>query len=70
MVPRKVVTMPDLTGGYLGNGRGNTRVLDAILARPGVTWKGPAGILAHELFTKNIIPNAKAHSAYHRSHCN
>jgi len=62
--------MPDLTGGYLGNGRGNTRVLDAILARPGVTWKAPAGTLAHELFTKNFMPYAKVHWAYHGSQCN
>jgi hypothetical protein len=62
--------MPDLTGGYLGDGRGNTGVLDVILAHPGVTWKGPAGTLAHELFTKNFMPYAKAHWAYHGSQCN
>ena len=62
--------MPDLTGGYRGKGNGNTRVLEAILARPAVTWKGPAGTLAHELFTKNFMPYAKAHWSYHGSNCN
>ncbi len=67
---RKVVDMPDLTGGYFGDGRGNTRVLDEILARPAVTWKGPGMTLAQELFSKNFMPYAKAHWAYDASHCN
>ena len=62
--------MPDLTGGYQGQGRGNTRVLDAILARPAVTWKVPAHTLPQELFRKNFMPYAKAHWAYDASHCN
>jgi hypothetical protein len=62
--------MPDLTGGYGGKGRGNTRVLDAILDRPAVTWRGPAMTLPGELFTKNFMPYAKAHWAYDASACN
>ena len=63
--------MPDdLTNGYKGDGRGNTRVLDDILARPAGTWRGPAGILARELFEKNFMPYARAHRAYDGSACN
>jgi hypothetical protein len=62
--------MPDLTNGYRGKGQGNTRVLDAILDRPAVTWRGPAGTLAAEIFTKNFMPYAKSHWAYDASGCN
>lgn len=62
--------MPDLTGGYQGNGRGATRVLDAILERPAVTWRGPVTTLPRELFSKNFMPYAKAHWANHGSRCN
>jgi hypothetical protein len=62
--------MPDLTQGYLGKGGGNTRVLEAILAQPAVTWRGPAGTLPQELFKRNFMPYAKAHWAYDASHCN
>lgn len=62
--------MPDLTGGYRGKGTGNTGVLEAILARPAATWRGPPVTLPKELFTKNFMPYAKAHWAYDASHCN
>lgn len=62
--------MPDLTGGYRGKGQGNTTILDAILARPAVTWRAPAMTLAGELFTKNFMPFAKARWAYDASTCN
>lgn len=62
--------MPDLTGGYRGKGTGTTRVLDAILAQPAVTWKGPPFTLAKELFARNFMPYAKANWAYHASQSN
>ena len=62
--------MPDLTGGYRGKGQGNTRILEAILARPGVTWRGPPATLAQELFSRNFMPYAKTHWAYEGSTCN
>ncbi len=62
--------MPDLTGGYLGDGKGNTRILDAILAQRAITWKTPANLLAEELFKKNFMPYAKAHWSYQGSQCN
>lgn len=66
----KVMGMPDLTGGYRGKGQGNTRILDAILDRPAVTWRAPAMTLAGELFARNFMPYAKAHWAYDASTCN
>jgi hypothetical protein len=62
--------MSHLTQGYHGNGRGNCRILDAILAKAPVNLGLPASFLAAKLFELNFMPYAKAHWQYDGSACN
>jgi len=62
--------MAGLTPGYQGGGKGNTKVLDAILKGKRSIWLGPPATLASELFNKAFMPYAKSKWQYKGDTCN
>lgn len=62
--------MPDLTQGYLGPGKGNQAIVDAIFRVTPLNVSLPVQWLSKFLFTNNFMPYAKSHWAYEGSLCN
>jgi hypothetical protein len=62
--------MPDLTQGYRGGGKGNLRILEAILKQAPLNVNLPGHWLPQKLFTLNFMPYAKRHWRYDGSACN